>query len=169
MPGVDDIELDAVETVGLHPCQARGVLLEDELLRRLGRPGRVVGVVAEDVVVDVQPELVPEAADRPAEQAAAAAGVEALVLREVGPEAFSAPGVDVADDMSALRMKGGNRRRVLLRDRPARAEGVCLEVDVEDRGRDGGSGGERRSSDAGVDASSRWVQACGPGRVAGRL
>src|SRR5215469_11428798 len=160
--GVHVVEFDRIHAQRLGLVQPRRQLIDDELLRRLGLPG--AGVDAGDVGVDVQPVLISEAADRLAEQAAAAAGVEAGVLRMIRPPGFRGSGVDVADHLVPLAVQRVDRRAVehaVVVRRIATA--VLVDVNVEHRRRDRLAGRERRAGDRGVDESGARVDALAGG------
>src|SRR5262249_61611910 len=71
--GLDVVELDRVEAVGLAAIDPGVDLAEDEAALSL-------------VVVDVEPALLTEARDRLPEETAAARGVEVEVVLEAAPE-----------------------------------------------------------------------------------
>src|SRR5215471_2899225 len=160
--GVHIVELDRIHARRPALVQPRGELVEDELLCRLGLPG--VRVDARDVGVDVQPELIPEAADRLAQQAAAATGVETGVLRIIRPPGFRGAGVNVADHLVPLGVQRVNRRAVehtVVVRRVALA--ILVDVDIEYRRRDLLPCRERRAGDRDVDESGARVDALAGG------
>src|SRR5262249_61264321 len=119
--------------------------VEHERLRCFGLPG--VRVASRNIVVDVQPDLAPKPADRLAEQAAAATGVEALVLRVVGPPAFGGSGIDVADHLVAPCVQRGAGGRVEgALNIPGVAHDVLVDIEIRNGGRDLRAGGGRNFS-----------------------
>src|SRR6185437_6712827 len=94
------------------------------------------------------------------EQALAAAGVEALILRVVRAPGLGRARVDITDDLAALRVQGADRRGIqhaVVVRRVALA--VLVDVDVEHQRRHLLPSRERRAGNGRVDEPGGRVEA----------